>query len=86
MSYCQYFLRCFYVFSERLKSLTKQREVTQTDLANAIGVVLKQIHRYELGQSEPAPQKLLAPADYFSVFLGCLCGRSDVPERRCQFV
>lgn len=69
-------------FSERLKSLRKQRGVTQTDLANAIGVVLKQIQRYELGQSEPTLSKLLALADYFDVSLDYLCGRSDVPERR----
>lgn len=69
-------------FSDRLKELRKQAGITQGDLATVIGIVLKQVQRYELGQSEPTLSKLLALADYFNVSLDYLVGRSDVPERR----
>ena len=65
-------------FQARLKSLRKESKHSQTETANAIGVTLKQIQRYERGESEPTLSKLIALADYFNVSLDYLVGRSDV--------
>ena len=67
-------------FSERLKFLRNKQGISQTFVGNQIGVTLKQIQRYELGESEPTLSKLLALADYFHVSLDYLCGRTDNPE------
>ena len=69
-------------FCERLRLLRTERKINQTTLGDAIGVTLKQVQRYESGDSEPTLSKLLRLADYFDVSLDYLCGRSDVAERR----
>lgn len=69
-------------FSTRLRELRKGKRISQTVLANNIGVVLKQVQRYESGQNEPTLSVLVALADYFDVSMDYLVGRSDVVERR----
>lgn len=69
-------------FSERLRELRKYRKINQTVLANAVGLNIKQIQRYEAGSNEPTLSVLTALADYFNVSLDYLCGRSDIKERR----
>ena len=69
-------------FQSRLRALRAERGMNQTALAQAIGVTLKQIQRYELGHNEPTLSVLVSLADAFDVSLDYLVGRSDVPERR----
>ena len=69
-------------FNERLKMLRTSKKINQTALGNAIGVTLKQIQRYESGDSEPTLSKLLRLSDFFDVSIDYLVGRSDDPERR----
>ena len=40
-------------FSTRLKQLRKKKELSQADLAEAIGVHFTQISRYERGETKP---------------------------------
>lgn len=68
-------------FPARLKSLRKNLHISQTSLAEAIGVTLKQIQRYESGENAPTLSVLISLADYFDVSLDYLCGRSDDPKR-----
>lgn len=68
-------------FQSRLKALRKESNHSQTETSNAIGVTLKQVQRYERGESEPTLSKLIALADYFDVSLDYLVGRSDDPHR-----
>lgn len=69
-------------FQSRLRALRVECGMNQTALAQATGVTLKQIQRYELGHNEPTLSVLIALADAFDVSLDYLVGRSDVPERR----
>ena len=62
-------------FSERLKSLRIECGINQTKLGAEIGVTVKQIQRYESGESEPTLSKLLRLADFFHVPLDYLTGR-----------
>ena len=68
-------------FPTRLRELRKGKNVSQTVLANNIGVVLKQVQRYEAGQNDPTLSVLLALADFFDVSLDYLVGRSNDPRR-----
>lgn len=67
-------------FSERLKSLRIECGINQTKLGAEIGVTVKQIQRYESGESEPTLSKLLRLADFFDVSLDYLTGRTDKRE------
>lgn len=69
-------------FSVRLRELRKGKKTSQTTLGKEIGITLKQIQRYELGENEPTLSILIALAEFFDVSLDYLVGRSDVPERR----
>ena len=68
-------------FSERLINLRKNRNLTQKQVYEAVGMSALGYQRYEFGTREPAYQKLIALADYFNVSLDYLVGRSDDPTR-----
>lgn len=72
----------YMLFSERLRGLRKSAKVSQTVLANAIGLNIKQIQRYEAGNNEPTLSVLISLADFFDVSLDYLVGRSDRRERQ----
>ena len=68
-------------FSERLINLRKNRNLTQKQVYEAVGMSALGYQRYEYGTREPAYQKLIALADYFNVSIDYLVGRSDDPTR-----
>ena len=68
------------IFSERLKKIRTNNKVTQTDIANNIGITLRAYQYYEADQMEPTISKLSAIADYFNVSMDYLAGRTDNPE------
>lgn len=68
-------------FSDRLRQLRTERNLTQKDVYTAIGVAPIVYQRYEYGRHYPAFEQLLSLADFFDVSLDYLCGRSDDPQR-----
>ena len=68
-------------FSERLRMIRQEKKLNQTSIGKEIGISLKQIQRYEAGDSEPTLSVLLRLADFFDVSLDYLVGRSDDPKR-----
>lgn len=62
-------------FSERLKELRHQHQITQTELGNHIQVSKSAISLYEKGQREPPQGTLLALATYFGVSVDYLLGK-----------
>lgn len=64
-------------FGEHLKELRKNRNITQKQLANAIGASERGIQNYELNQRKPTYDALLSLANYFNVSLDYLVGRSN---------
>ena len=64
-------------FSERLRALRTERNLTQKDVYKAVGMSPIGYQRYEYGDREPAYPKLLALADYFNVSLDYLVGRGS---------
>ena len=67
-------------FSERLKSLRKQKNLKQSDVAELLNVTVRHYQEIEYGKIDLPTSKLIALADYFDVSLDYLVGRSDKPE------
>ena len=74
-------------FSDRLRSLRKNRGLSQQKLADSIGTVSKSsINMYERGDREPGLETMEAFADFFNVDLDFLYGKSDVPNHSLAHV
>ncbi len=54
-------------FSNVLKDLRKNKELTQSELANLTGLTVSAISMYETGQREPSFEILELLADFFNV-------------------
>lgn len=60
----------------KLKELRKSKNITQLDVAAAIGVSPQVLSRYERGEREPDYKTLCKLADFFGVTVDELLGRS----------
>ena len=65
---------------ERLRILRQEKNETQGQIAEAIGLTLRQYQRYEAGQQKPRFDCFCALADHFNVSLDYLAGRTDNPK------
>ena len=61
----------------RLKQLRKEKGITQLKLAMDLGMNQNSISRYETEDHEADYKTLIAFADYFSVSIDYLLGRTD---------
>jgi len=68
------------IFNERLKSLRKERGLTQRQVFEGVKMTESAYQKYEYGKREPAYSYLIALADYFNVSLDYLVGRTDNPQ------
>lgn len=68
-------------FSERLKELRKDKNLTQKSLAEKVGSARRSIQSYELDINKPTSDVLIALADFFDVSVDYLLGRTDNPKR-----
>lgn len=59
-----------------LKILRKKRNLTQKDVADAIGITFQTYSYYETGRTKPTPETLCKLADYFGITVDELLGRS----------
>ena len=64
----------------RLRQLRKGKKETQEQAARAIGIVVRNYQRFELGEGFPSFEVFLSLADHFQVNLDYLAGRTDVRE------
>ena len=63
--------------NERLKSLRKEKGVSQKDVAKAIGVTMSAYSNYEQGIREPSFAILIELCKYFEVSADYLLGLED---------
>ena len=68
-------------FSSRIALLRKEAGLSQDELGKAVGVSPDAISTMERGKRLASMDVLVALADYFSVSLDYLTGRSDTRER-----
>ena len=60
--------------SENIRSLRKQRKMTQEKLAEALGVTVGAVYKWESGQSQPELNLLVEMADFFDISVDVLLG------------
>ena len=68
-------------FNMRLYELRKQRELTQNELAEQIGVNKQTISQYERGIRRPDLDTLCALCDFFNVSSDYMLGKADITLR-----
>ena len=59
---------------ENIRRLRKQRSLTQENLAEALGVTVGAISKWELGSSSPDVQFIAEMADFFETSIDVLFG------------
>ncbi len=65
------------IFGERLRTLRKQKGVTQTVVADLLGITQTQLAAIELGKTTTSLTRLCLLCDYFNVSADYLLGRTD---------
>ena len=65
-------------FSDRLVQFREHRHLSQTAVANEIGIALRTYQYYERGEREPQLSILIRLADFYRIPLDELVGR-EVP-------
>lgn len=65
------------LFGKTLRDLRSSRDLTQTQLANSLGLAFSTISMYERGEREPDLETLEAIADYFNISINQLLGKDD---------
>jgi len=69
------------LFSERIKSIRKERKLTQKQMAKLLSTTERNYQYYEAGTREPTLETFVVIADTLKVSIDYLVGRSDVAER-----
>lgn len=64
-------------FSTMLKRLRKEKNMTQPELAQSLGISRSAVSMYEIGSREPDLETLEAIADFFNVDMDVLTGRTS---------
>ena len=67
-------------FSERLKTLRKERGLKQREMAEICGLKMRGYQQYEYDETYPTVPGLVFLADYFDVSTDYLLGRTDCRE------
>ena len=68
-------------FNNRLYQLRKQKGLSQEELANRLNVSRQTVSKWEVGDSTPDMEKLIAISDLFDVSLDKLVmGKEDTPD------
>lgn len=66
------------VFGKILRELRTENNLTQTQLAQILGIAFSTVSMYERGEREPDFETMEAIADYFNVTMDYLHGKSNI--------
>ena len=67
-------------FCNKLRILRKERNLTQKELSDLLGLSINSYSQYELGNTEPKYDNLIKLADFFCVSIDYLVGNSKTKE------
>ncbi|MFP7234184.1 helix-turn-helix transcriptional regulator [Bacillus subtilis] len=77
-------------FNETLKKLRREKNLSQKELGNKLGLAESTIGMYEQGKRQPDYETLLKIADFFEVTLDFLLGNpkdaSSVKEKEAAYI
>jgi len=68
-------------FNKRLKQIRLERNLTQKQLAELVGITERGIQRYESNERKPTFDIIIALLDNLNISADYLLGRSDDPAR-----
>ena len=68
-------------FYQRVKDLREDRELSQADIANFLGISQQQYSLYERGEREIPLHHFITLALYYNVSLDYLAGITDIPKK-----
>ncbi len=71
-------------FSEQLRRLRKQKDLTQQELGDKVGTKRQNIANWEIGKSEPSLGDLVALANYFGVSVDSLVRGLEVDPMQTE--
>lgn len=64
--------------TNRIKDLREDRDLRQTDVAEATGIAQRTLSNYETGKTNPDSFALIRLADFFDVSIDYLLGRTNL--------
>lgn len=67
-----------YMNLERLKELRKEKNLTQPDIAQMLGISATAYSKYELGKSKPDIDSLVKLSKFYEVSLDYIVGLTDI--------
>ena len=62
------------MLAENIRQFRKERKLTQEKLAEALGVTVGAVYKWESGQSQPELATLMEIADFFDISVDLLLG------------
>ena len=65
---------------DRLQKIRREKKLSQTELANQVGLSLRAYQYYERGERQQTASVLISLADYLNCSVDYLLGRTDNPE------
>ena len=70
------------IFSDRLKTLRKEKKLTQKELAEQIEIKQNSYSDWETGKNEPSLENLIKLADLLEVSIDWLFGREQMKVKK----
>lgn len=67
--------------SERIKQLREEKRLSQSELAEILGISKQTVSNYETGARKPGLKLAVKYADVFGLTVDCILGLSDKPEK-----
>ena len=68
-------------YYQRLRDLREDNDMTQSDVANALGTAREQYNKYELGKQEIPFHHVIALAKLYNVSIDYLADLTDTPRK-----
>ena len=68
------------MFVQRLKEIRAKKDISQSSLADFVGLSQQAIAKWETGKATPDPEMLVKLADFFGVTIDYLLAREDKPD------
>lgn len=67
-------------YNRNLKSIRLEKGLKQKEIAEILGITVRQYQNFELGKSNPTLDKIVKLAEYYNVSVDYLIGRTKLEK------